>query len=187
MKKQNTYIALLRGINVGGNNLVKMIDLKTYFEEMGFADVLTYIQSGNVLFNAPNQSLEDLTNTIERALSKKFKNKIRVVVVSQKQLKEAVESAPRGFGKEPHLYRYDVIFLKKPLTAKEAIKSVLTKEGVDQVFAGTDVLYFQRLIAKATQSKLSRIVALPIYQEMTIRNWNTTTKLLALIKKAETI
>jgi uncharacterized protein (DUF1697 family) len=74
-----------------------------------------------------------------------------------------------------------VIFLKEPLTASEAIKSVTTNPGVDQAFVGPDVLYFSRLTAAASRSRLPRIVGLPVYQNMTIRNWNTTCKLLALM------
>jgi uncharacterized protein (DUF1697 family) len=176
------YLALLRGINVGGKNVIKMAALKACFEEMGFADVTTYIQSGNVLFAAPVKSEAGLSATIEKALSKAFNYKSRVVVASHEQLQTAVKKAPKGFGKEPAKYRYDVIFLREPLSANEAMKSVSTKEGVDQVWAGDGVLYFSRLIERATASHLSRIVGLPVYQEMTIRNWNTTTKLLALME-----
>jgi uncharacterized protein (DUF1697 family) len=105
-----------------------------------------------------------------------------VVVASHEQLRTAVRKAPKGFGAKPEKYRYDVIFLREPLSAKEAVKSVTTKEGVDQVWAGDGVLYFSRLIERATASHLSRIVGLPVYQEMTIRNWNTTTKLLTLME-----
>jgi len=59
---------------------------------------------------------------------------------------------------------------------------VLVKEGVDQAFAGNGVLYFSRLISRATQSHLTRIIGMPIYQSMTIRNWNTTTRLLKMIE-----
>lgn len=184
MSKQTTdYLALLRGINVGGNNLIKMADLKVCFEDMGFTDVVTYIQSGNVLFQAASQNPDILTTKIETALSKKFNSKIRVVAVSHKELQDVVKNAPRGFGKNPAIYRYDVIFLKKPLTTDEVLKSVTIKEGVDQVYGGKDVVFFSRLIKKATQSRLPRIISLPIYQNMTIRNWNTTTKLLGLMEK----
>ena len=94
-----------------------------------------------------------------------------------------LRQAPPGFGSEPDTYRYDVIFLKEPLTSAEAMQSVSTKDGVDQAFAGNGVLYFSRLISKATQSHLPRIIGLPVYQNMTIRNWNTTTKLLVLMEK----
>jgi len=179
--KSITNIALLRGINVGGNNILKMSDLKTCFENLGFTNVRTYIQSGNVIFDAM-QKPQELTRIIEAELTKRYKYKARAVVISAKQLKTAVYRAPKNFGKAPDTYRYDVIFLKPPLTAAEALVEIPVKKGVDEVFEGTDVLYFSRLIKKATQSKLSRVVALPIYQEMTIRNWNTTTKVLSLIE-----
>ncbi len=183
MNKQNiTYIALLRGINVGGNNVIKMSDLKSSFENMGFIDIKTYIQSGNVIFKAPQQDVELLTDRIQTTLSKEYSYVCRMVTITAAQLKRVVMSAPAGFGQNPLTHRYDVIFLKKPLTAQEAIKTIQIKEGVDEVVAGTDVLYFSRLTAKATQSKLAKIVAMPIYQNMTIRNWNTTTKLLSLVE-----
>ena len=180
----NQFVALLRGINVGGKNLIKMTELKACFEALGFENVSTYIQSGNVLFRAENSARTKLTSQIEEALSKTFNYKSRVVVRSHKEMKNIVARAPKGFGSDPDTYRYDVIFLKAPLTAAKAMKSVTTKEGVDQAFAGKGVLYFSRLISKATQSHLSRIVSMPVYQSMTIRNWNTTTKLLNMMEEA---
>jgi uncharacterized protein (DUF1697 family) len=94
---------------------------------------------------------------------------------------DVVERAPRGFGQSPAKYRYDVIFLKEPLTAKVALKSVPMKPGVDEAYAGSGVLYFSRLDSKASQSRLSKIVSMPMYQSMTIRNWNTTMKLAAMM------
>ncbi len=88
---------------------------------------------------------------------------------------------PAGFGAQPQLFRSNVIFLKAPLGAPEAMQSVSTKEGVDQAFAGEDVLYFAHLISRAGQSHLSRIAGLPIYKSLTIRNWNTTTKLVQML------
>jgi len=179
----NLYVALLRGINVGGSNLIRMPALKACFEAQGLRDVATYIQSGNVLFTAGRSSQLVLTRQIEKELSKTFVYQSRVVVRSFEQIKAIVEGAPNGFGERPATYRYDVIFLKDPLTAAEAIKSTTAKPGVDRVFAGDGVLYFSRLISKAAQSHLSRVVGRPAYQNMTIRNWNTTGKLLELMER----
>jgi uncharacterized protein (DUF1697 family) len=176
------YVALLRGINVGGKNLIKMTDLKACFEALGFEEVSTYIQSGNVLFIPDKTDQAKLTSQIEEALSAAFNYHSRVVVRSHKQMRETVARAPAGFGSDPATYRYDAIFLKEPLTATQAMKSVSVKEGVDQAFAGKGVLYFSRLISKATQSHLTRIISMPVYQSMTIRNWNTTTKLLKMME-----
>jgi uncharacterized protein (DUF1697 family) len=73
------------------------------------------------------------------------------------------------------------VFLKAPLTAETAGKDVPIKEGVDRLWVGTGVLYSSRLISRATQSRFSRIISLPTYKQMTIRNWNTTTKLAELV------
>jgi len=178
------YVALLRGINVGGKNLIKMTELKACFEGLGFRNVRTYIQSGNVLFSADISDQARLTSQIEEALSTTFSYDSRVVVRSEDEMKAIVAQAPKDFGSDPAAYRYDVIFLKESLTPAEAMKSVTTKEGVDQAFAGDGVLYFSRLISKATQSHLTRIITLPIYQSMTIRNWNTTTRLLSMMEAA---
>ncbi|MDQ4049187.1 MAG: DUF1697 domain-containing protein, partial [Actinomycetota bacterium] len=73
------YLALLRGVNVGGKNLVKMADLRAAFEEMGFADVATYIASGNVLFRAPRQRREELAARIESELTRRFGIELKLV------------------------------------------------------------------------------------------------------------
>jgi uncharacterized protein (DUF1697 family) len=175
------YVALLRGINVGGKNLIKMAALKTCFEEQGFTDVVTYIQSGNVLFTAGESGSEKLARRIERALVEVFHCGASVVLRSRRQLQEIVRRAPAGFGGQPAQYRYDVIFLKAPLSAAVALKTVPRNPDVDRVLAGPGALYFSRLISRASQSRLSKLVSLPIYQSMTIRNWNTTTALLRLM------
>jgi uncharacterized protein (DUF1697 family) len=173
------YLALLRGINVGGKNLVRMADLRAAFEEMGLADVATYINSGNVLFRAPRQARARLASRLERALSARFAMELKVVLLTEAQLRAVVEDAPDGFGADTH--RSDAIFLRAPLTVKRAFPLFETKEGVDQVWPGKGVIYFSRLDARASSSRLSRIVARPEYKEMTIRSWGTTTKLLGLM------
>ena len=178
------YLALLRGINVGGRTIIKMADLKACFETIGCGDVATYIQSGNVVFRSQESNTDTLVRDIERALSARFAYTSRVVVRTHTQLAHIVEHAPAGFGTAPEHYRYDVIFLKPPLTETEAMHSVSVKQGVDTAHPGTGVLYFSRLISKAAQSQLARIITLPVYQDMTIRNWHTTTKVLALMERA---
>lgn len=176
------HVALLRGINVGGNNIIKMVDLKSLFEELGFSDVSTYIQSGNVIFSSAESNLARLSRKIERALGKRFVYKACVAIVSQSTLTSVVKQAPKGFGKAPSKYRYDVIFFKAPATPKAAIGDIAVREGVDAVAAGKHAVYASRLIARASQSRISKIVSHPLYKSMTIRNWNTITKLLSLMK-----
>jgi uncharacterized protein (DUF1697 family) len=175
------HIALLRGINVGGNNIIKMTDLRACFEALGFTEVQTYIQSGNVVFNAGLKEKAKLIDAIEKALDRKFNYESRVVLVSSGELKAVVNQAPARFGKQPDRYRYDVLFVREPLTTAEALQTISLKAGVDQAQAGDHALYFQRLISKATQSHLPKLTQMPMYKLITIRNWNTTTRLLAMV------
>ena len=176
------YVALLRGINVGGKNAIPMPALKASFEDAGFEDVGTYIQSGNVVFSGPSSSQTALVERVERTIGKAFAHyDASVVVRSRSQMRAIVDKAPKGFGKEPATYRYDVCFLKPSVTAKQVVAAVPTKEGVDGIWAGTGVVYFSRLTSRATSSRLNRVASLPVYKQMTIRNWNTTTKLRELL------
>lgn len=75
-----------------------------------------------------------------------------------------------------------MIFLKPPLTVGEAMEQVELREGVDQAWPGTGVIYFARLSARRTESRMNRMMSGPIYQLMTIRSWSTTTKLLDLLE-----
>jgi len=175
------YVALLRGINVGGNHLIKMVALKACFEAQGLRDVATYIQSGNVVFTAGASRPDGIARRLEAALAATFDCRTRVMLRTEKEMAAIVARAPKGFGAQPQKYRYDVIFLNPPLTAAAALADVPTRPGVDQARAGSGVLYFSRLISKASQSRLARVVSLPIYKSMTIRNWRTTTTLLQMM------
>lgn len=178
------YVALLRGINVGGNHLIKMADLKACFEAQLLRDVATYIQSGQVVFTATARPAE-IVRRLEAAILETFDCRTSVMLRSRKEMEQVVARAPKGFGAQPDKYRYDVIFLNPPLTAEAALAKIATKEGVDQAHAGAGVLYFSRLISKAAQSRLARVASLPIYKSMTIRNWRTTTTLLQMMSAGD--
>jgi uncharacterized protein (DUF1697 family) len=173
------YVALLRGVNVGGKNAVKMAELRAHFEEMGFADVATYINSGNVLFRAPRRKRAELAARLEGELTRRFGIELKAVLLTEAQLRDVVDSAPLGsggFGADTH--RSDVIFIREPLTVKRAMAAIELKEGVDRAWAGKGVVYFSRLDARASSSRLNRFAVSPEYQDTTIRSWSTTTKLL---------
>jgi len=174
------HIALLRGINVGGKNIIKMTDIKACFEEMCFVNVVTYIQSGNVLFDSDENDSVKLTLQIEKTLSERFNYNSKVVLITQQTLNQIISDAPEGFGVFPDDYRYDVIFLKYPHTAEDALSKIKTKESVDFVTAGNGVLYCSGLSSMSGQSQMTKMIGTAIYKEMTIRNWNTTTKLCEL-------
>ena len=176
------YALLLRGINVGGKNKLPMAGLKSFLEEHGGADVRTYIQSGNAVLRSALDA-KTLGASVERSLHKEFtldSASIRVLVLTKKQLQSIVDDRPKGFGDQPAKYHSDVVFLMG-IASGEAMRSFAPREGVDTIWQGSQVIYSQRLSALRTKSRLNRVMATPAYQSMTIRNWNTTTKLLAML------
>jgi len=177
-----TYLALLRGINVGGKNKVPMATLREELEELGFTDVRTYIASGNVILSSTDGA-KAVRERIEAMLPKRFSlhsELVRVKVLTRTQLRKVVEERPTGFGDSPDTFHSDAIFLMD-ITAKQAMAVFDPREGVDEVTAGTGVIYSQRLTAERTKSRLGKIVGTPAYASMTIRSWRTTTKLLELM------
>ena len=176
------FVALLRGINVGGKNKVPMAELKTCFEELGCKNVQTYIASGNVIFES-SKSAAKLTEEIQKTLPKKFRlasELIKILILSHKQLQKVIHQAPKGFGTEPGKYHTDTIFLMG-ISSRQAFKIFTPREGVDQVWQGDLTIYSQRLSAQRTKSRLNRIMSSPLYKQMTIRSWATTVKLLELM------
>ncbi|MBC7811109.1 MAG: DUF1697 domain-containing protein [Burkholderiales bacterium] len=182
-----TYIILLRGINVGGKNKVPMAGLRKCLEELGFSNVSTYIASGNVILKSDKHA-DKIKAQIEEALPENFKLDdalIKVLVLTRKQFQAVVENKPEGFGEQPEKYHSDVIFLMG-ITPEEAVPVFAPREGVDRIWPGDGVIYSQRLSSKRTKSRLSKIVASPAYKSMTIRSWNTTTKLLKILDEIDT-
>jgi uncharacterized protein (DUF1697 family) len=177
------FVILLRGINVGGKNIIPMTGLKKCLEEQGFADVSTYIASGNVVL-ASGKPTDVIKARIEAALTKSFKldsELIKALVLSRNQLQSVINHKPKGFGEQPEKFHSDVLFLMG-IDATQVLPEFNPREGVDKVWAGEGVIYSQRLSAERTKSRLNKIMASPLYKSMTIRNWNTTVKLLDLLK-----
>lgn len=176
-------VALLRGINVGGKNIVSMAELAQQFRDAGYGSVRTYIQSGNVVFTTSGGASAELEDAVEQMLESWLGVPITVVVLSAEELDAVVEAAPADHGAE-HL-RSDVLFLKRPLTPDQALAEFPPlREGVDGAAPGPGVVYFSRVAAQASTSRLTRIVGTPLYQRMTVRNWRTTTRLRELVRAA---
>lgn len=181
-----TYVILLRGINVGGKNKIVMAELKRFLEEQGFANVITYIQSGNVVLQSELEA-EAIRQHIEERLPGQFRldsSLIKVLVLTSSQLQQVVDARPAGFGEQPDKFHSDALFLIG-MDAEQALSVFSPREGIDEIWPGTGVIYSQRLSAQLSKSHLNKIVGTRVYQAMTIRNWRTTTKLLDIVRKVE--
>lgn len=181
-----TYLALIRGINVGGKNKVPMTGLKKCLEESGFSSVSTYITSGNVIFKSGKRP-DAIKAEIEVTLPKCFKlddERVKVLVLTRGQLQAVIDNKPKNFGAQPEKYYSDAVFLID-IDAAQAMAVFKPREGVDKIWPGDGVIYSQRLGALRTKSRLSKIMGTPTYKSMTIRTWGTTTKLLELLEELD--
>src|SRR3989344_9303182 len=140
------FVAFLRGINVGGKNIIKMADLKACFEKNNFQNISTFIQSGNVLFESDPKNIQELENTLEKILSKQFSYKSTILVRSESQINDVVENVPKNWKSRKDLRCY-IAFIKEPVTSEQVLKEVVVKEGIDFVKAGPDVLYMSTLLS----------------------------------------
>ena len=157
-----------------------METLRQCFADMGFSDVKTYIQSGNVIFKTQTGDKLKLINIIENQLLKTFSVEIKTAILTANELSEAVKNAPGIFSSEPEKFRYDVWFFLPSATADEIMSNVRLRDGVDFLYAGKNVVYSARLTDELGKSYLSKINQMPFYKSITVRNWNTTTKLLEM-------
>lgn len=173
------WVALLRGINVGGNNIIPMADLRACVSALGFTRVATYIQSGNVLFDAPGRHAT-VVKTLEQALSTSFNYQAKLVLRSAAEMQEVLDDAPAGFGSDRTRFKYDVLFARPGVDVGVVLADVPVHPEVDVATAGRHALYYRRLIARETSSRLSRLVQMPVYKELTVRNWNTTLRLVQM-------
>lgn len=174
-KKRRQYVAFLRGINVGGNSLIKMAELRQAVQTCGFHNVSTFIQSGNVIFESKGRA-ENVSKKLEKALSRIFKLDIRIVVITREHLDQIIKQAPKIW-KYAKLWRRDLAFVRPPAHPRDIIKEAQPKPGIDVVQAGKGVLYLSTKLSGITKSGLSRLAGKPIYKSITIRNFFTIQKI----------
>lgn len=182
-----TYVALIRGINVGGKNALSMTDLRKFLEGQGFTDVTTYIASGNVILRS-GKPANEIRDFLEKGLPENFElddEFIKVLVLTSTQFQAVVVNKPEGFGEQPDQYHSDAIFLMD-IDQVEAMAVFSPREDVDRIWPSEGVIYSQRLSAQRTRSRLNKIMGTPAYKSMTIRSWNTVVKLQEIIRKMET-
>lgn len=170
------YVALLRGINVGGNNRVPMAELKACFERGGFKNVVTYINSGNVIFESDESSLTKLVEICESAIGKQFGFRVVCSVISAHDLRAAVQHAPKWWNAGDA--KHNAIFVIAPKTAKEIMQEVgEAKPEYEKVAAYGQVIFWSAPLKTFGRTRYNKIVGTPAYQFITIRNANTTLKL----------
>ena len=180
-----THVALLRGINVGGNNKIAMADLREVVTSLGHTDVATYVQSGNVLFSAPEAGTAALAAALGRAIAEAFDARPQVVVLSRDELAQVVRDNPYAAEPNPK-YVHAVFFSEQP--GPQALDAIAAAERQAAAKGGRDeATVIGRTLFLHTpdgygRSKLAARLARAGggVAAGTARNWATVTKLLTL-------
>lgn len=173
------YIALLRGINVSGKNKISMEQLKSCFTEQGFADVLTYLNSGNVIFSIDENDEIVLANKIKIMIQKNFDLDIPVFVILQENLVDLLNKAPDWWGTDDNDLYDNLIFVMPPYTA-EAIAEKIGEptQELEKICICDNFIFWsfdRKKYAKANWWKKTASVG--VGEFITIRNANTLRKI----------
>jgi uncharacterized protein (DUF1697 family) len=174
------YVALLRGINVGGRTLVRMADLRTCFEELGFGAVSTYIASGNVLFESDERDAAKLAATIDAAIERRFALPVKVVVLDRRAYGRIVKAIPKPWVGDDGL-RANVAFLRPGTDAKQVVRDLEPDPAIEEVKAVAGAILWATRRDALNRSVMRKLIGGAAYKDLTVRNLNTTLKLHELL------
>ena len=174
------YVALLRGINVGGKTLIKMADLRASLQELGFDNVSTYIASGNVLFESGERDAAHLETKIERAIEQRVRLPVKIVVLDRAGYARIVKAIPKSWVSDANL-RANVAFVRRGTDAREVVRELQPDPAIEEVKAiGGGILWATKRDA-LSRSVMRQLIGGAAYRELTVRNLNTTLKLHELL------
>ena len=178
-----TYLALLRGINVSGHHIIKMDVLVKMMQQIGFHNVNTYIQSGNVFFETDNQNPQSISFTIKQEIYKQFGYDVPVIIVTQSSIQKCLANNPFLKEKNIDTKKLYVAFISKKLDTN-AINDLKTSQfKPDEAVIDEDKIYL-KLETGAGKTKLTqKYIEKKLHVEATTRSWNTILNLLELYKK----
>ncbi|WP_353079651.1 DUF1697 domain-containing protein [Flavobacterium sp.] len=174
------YLALLRGINVSGHNMIKMDALKKMLENMGFQNVETYIQSGNIFFDSEEENAASVGFKIKQEISKVFGYDVPVIMVSKTDLELCFKNNPYLKEKECDIKKLYVAFISIELTAAAINDLKISNFKPDEAAIDSNRIYIKYAIGAGKTNLDQKYIEKKLNVVATIRNWNTVTKLLEM-------
>ncbi|MGO9293880.1 MAG: DUF1697 domain-containing protein [Streptosporangiaceae bacterium] len=182
------YVALLRGINVGGRNRVAMSDLRQLTASLGHGDVATYIQSGNVIFTSAQHGTGELADTLEQEIARQLGVQPAVVVLSGSELAQVIADNP--FPHETDHKRLHAVFRRQELSAAALAAAAAAQERARAKGSRDEAAIVGRTMFLRTPDGMGRselaaqLARTDAHVTGTARNWATVTKLMALVGPA---
>ncbi|MNZ54696.1 hypothetical protein D3C78_726070 [compost metagenome] len=178
------YIALLRGINVGGNNKIDMKLLKQTFERAGLHNVVTYINTGNIIFTSNEHTALAISQLLEEAIHADFGLQIKVVVRSLEDYRVIIEALPDTWTND-QVMKSDVLFLWDEINDKSVLDQIAINPELDRVLYAPGAILWSVDKENVTKSKMTKLVGTKLYRQMTVRNVNTARKIYELMLAAD--
>ncbi|MFS0674717.1 DUF1697 domain-containing protein [Ornithinibacillus sp. 179-J 7C1 HS] len=175
------YIALLRGINVGGNNKIDMKLLKQSFERVGMKNVVTYINTGNIIFTQDGLSKSELSGALEEVIYTDFGFQIRVIVRSLNDIRNIIQAIPDSWKNDKEM-KSDVMFLWDEVDNQSVLEQLVIKPDVDTVKYVPGAILWSIDKKNLTKSGMSKIIGTKLYKLVTVRNVNTARKIYELMQ-----
>jgi len=165
------YVALLRGINVGGKRKMEMGKLREIFERLGFDNVSTYINSGNIIFESEEKS-DEILKKVEVKLEKQYGEKVPTLIRRALDLKRIAEQIPAEW-KNDDEQKTDVAYLFKEIDSEKIIDELPINKDFIEVRYTPGALFWNVKRENYNKSHLNKIISHKLYQSMTVRNINT--------------
>ena len=176
------FVALLRGVNVGGQNSVSMAALKESFARLGLKDVRTFINSGNVLFRSSAADARTLERRIDRILADEHGLASKAVVRSEAEMARLVKTIA-GTWKPKAQWKYNVMFLRHTVDSPRVLDGIALKPDIERAVYCPGTLLWSASLSGFSRTAMKKLVGHPLYQEMTVRGVNTTRKILDLMRQ----
>ena len=175
------YVALLRGINIGGRNKIDMKMLKQTFENAGMIDVVTYINSGNIIFTNDDMPKTELSPILQTAIFEDFGLEIKVLIRSKTEMEDIMEHLPTHWANDK-VMKSDVLFLWEDIDDEAILESLKIRPEIDTIIYLPGVILSAVDRENVGKSAVTKIVGKNIYKHMTIRNVNTFRKIHSLMQ-----
>lgn len=178
------YIALLRGINISGKNKIAMPELKKGFEELNFSEVITYINSGNIIFSSEIEEKKIVTDHIKQMIKNKFDLDIPVLIITIEELEKILEKAPQWWRNSNKEIYNNIIFIIPPTTYEEVFLEIgEPRQEYEKIENYKNVIYWSFQLKFYTKTNWIKTASSKINDKVTIRTANTMKKLLEISKK----
>jgi len=173
------YLVLLRGINVGGKNMIKMNELRAAAEQAGLQNVSTYINSGNLLCESL-LSKDTVANKLSQTIHDNFGLQIDLVILSADEVTAIVKILPEAWTNDSNM-KCDVMFLQQGLHGQDIVGQLPIKPDIEHIMYAPGAIIWSVNRADVTKSGMLRLVGTKAYKQLTIRNCNTLRKLADLM------